>query len=121
MQQFMVAVDDRDMPVMGSLWGTTDRGPASHWMNPEELERRLAVMGVYLTNDEYEVLPQAFEPLPNVQQRYVQVRITRRGCEHTVPFTLVRYGDGWLISSIDIASAGNPSRTCEDVPGAGGV
>jgi hypothetical protein len=118
-QQFMEAVDDRDMPVMGALWGTADRGPASTWMDPEELERRLAVMGVYLQNDQYEVLPQAFEPLPTVQQRQVQVRITRSGCEHTVPFALVRYGDGWLISSIDIASAGNPSRSCEDVPGAG--
>jgi hypothetical protein len=117
-QQFMVGVEQRNMPVMGGLWGTADRGPASAWMDPEELERRLAVMGVYLANDEYEVLPPAFEPLPTVQ-RQVQVRITRSGCEHTVPFTLVQYQGGWLISSIDIAAAGNPSRRCDDAPGAG--
>jgi hypothetical protein len=116
-RQFMVGVEQRNMPVMGALWGTADRGPASGWMNPEELERRLAVMGVYLANDAYEVLPPAFEPLPTVQQRHVQVRITRAGCEHTVPFTLVQYGDGWVISAIDIAAAGNPQRTCENVPG----
>ena len=107
------------MPVMGALWGTADRGPASAWMDPQELERRLAVMGVYLENDQYEVLPRAFEPLPTVPQRQVQVRIVRRGCQHTVPFTVVQFGDGWLISSIDIASAGNPQRTCEEVPGTG--
>jgi hypothetical protein len=116
-RQFMVGVEQRDMPVMGAVWGTADRGPASGWMNPEELERRLAVMGVYLANDEYEVLPPAFEPLPTVRQRHVRVRITRAGCEHTVPFTLVQYGDGWVISAIDIAAAGNPQRTCEAVPG----
>jgi len=118
-QQFMAAVETRDMPVMGHLWGSAERGPASGWMKPEELERRLAVMGVYLQNDEHEVLPLAYEPLPTVSQRIVRVRITRSGCQYTVPFTLVPHGDGWLINSIDIASAGNPARTCEAVPGGG--
>jgi hypothetical protein len=122
-QQFMVAVGDRDMPIMGGLWGTSERGPASAWMNPEELEQRLAVMGVYLAHDEFEVLPRPFEPLPNAPQRQVQVRIIRAGCGYTVPFTLVPYGSGWIIGSIDIAAAGNPARTCEGVPdgGTGGV
>ncbi len=117
--QFMAAVNQRDLPVMGELWGTDRRGPASVWMRPEELEQRLTVMAVYLGHDEYEVLPRAFEPLPTVKQREVQVRLTRSGCEHTVPFTLVPYGNGWLISSIDIAAAGNPARTCENAPGKG--
>jgi hypothetical protein len=122
-QQFMAAVDARNMPVMGDVWGTADRGPASGWMKPEELERRLAVMGVYLAHDEFEVLPQAYEPLPTVAQRVVQVRLVRAGCEYTVPFTLVPHGDGWVIGSIDIAAAGNPARSCEGVPdgGMGGV
>ena len=117
-QQFMVAVDHRDMPAMADLWGTADRGPASTWMKGEELEQRLAVIGVYLAHDEFEVLPPGFRPLPTVRERQVQVRITRRGCRHTVPFTLTPYGEGWVISSIDIAAAGNPARTC-GVPGAG--
>lgn len=118
-QQFMMAVNDRDMPVMGQLWGTAQRGPASGWMKPEELEQRLAVIGVYLQHDEFEVVPPSFEPLPTVAQRLVRVRITRRGCRHTVPFTLVRHGEGWVISSIDIAAAGSPARTCETGPGVG--
>lgn len=118
-QRFMQAVDDRDMPVMGELWGSSERGPAAQWMNPEELERRLAVMGVYLENDEWEILPLAYEPLPTLTQRIVRVRLMRSGCEYTVPFTVIPQGSGWLINSIDIASAGNPARTCEPGPGGG--
>jgi hypothetical protein len=46
-------------------------------------------------------------------ERAVFAQITRKGCHPTVPFTLVPYSGGWLIRSIDLAAAGNPSRRCQ--------
>jgi len=48
----------------------------------------------------------------NSAQRIVKVRLTRKGCQPVVPFTLVRWKNGWLVKNIDLPSAGNPARSC---------
>jgi hypothetical protein len=108
---FMNAVNANSMAAMRDLFGGR-RGPARGYIEPNELEQRLTVMRIYLEHEEYEVLPPGSEPGPEEDQRIVRVRLTRMGCTPVVPFTLTRWGQGWLVSNIDLAAAGNPARPC---------
>ena len=109
----MHAVSANSIAGMGQLWGTAD-GPAAGSMDQSVLEQRLTVIRIYLEHEEFTIVPG--DPVAGVNveagERAVFVRLTRRGCTPTVPFTLVPHGGGWLIRSIDLASAGNPSRRC---------
>ena len=108
---FMNAVKAGSLTGMAEAWGSS-RGPASRYMARQELEQRLIVMRTYLAHEQFEVLPPSMESLPVADRRLLQVRLTRKGCTPVVPFTLVRYGEGWLVSEIDLAAAGNPERSC---------
>ena len=92
---------------MGQVWGTSD-GPAAGNMDRTELEQRLTVIRIYLEHEEFAIVPG--NPVAGVNlaagERAVFVQLSRRGCTPTVPFTLVPYGGGWLIRSIDLAAAG---------------
>lgn len=113
---FMNAVRVNSLSTMGELWGSS-RGPAKSYLPANELEQRLIVIRTYLDHESFEILePQASVPRA-ANQRIVEVRLTRKGCRPVVPFTLVPYRGGWLISNIDIAAAGNPARSCPQVPG----
>ena len=110
---FLNAVKANSMAGMGQLWGSSD-GPASANMDPVTLEQRLTVIRIYLEHDEFTIVPG--DPAAGVNvaagERAVFVRLSRRGCTPTVPFTLGPHGGGWLVFDIDLASAGNPSRRC---------
>jgi hypothetical protein len=108
----MNAVRANSLVAMGDLWGT-DRGPVRNYMAPEEIERRLTVMRIYLENEAYEILAPGAQRGLEENQRVVRVQITRRGCRPVVPFTVTRFGNGWLVSNVDLAAAGNPARSCE--------
>jgi hypothetical protein len=109
---FMSAVQAGALSRMADLWGTDD-GPASRRMDREELEMRVRVMRQYLIHESYEVLVgQQDQFSRNENLRYYQVRLVRGTCVDVVPFTLVRYGGGWLVQTIDLAQAGNPARVC---------
>ncbi len=109
---FMGAVAAEDLARMADLWGTDD-GPASRKMDQEELQMRLSVMRQYLAHESYEVLVGQVGVLSSDENRRLyQVRVIRGTCLYVVPFTLVRFGQGWLVQSIDLAQAGNPARVC---------
>jgi hypothetical protein len=108
---FMNAVSANSTYAMGELWGGR-RGPARTYMAPDEVERRLTVVRIYLEHNEYEILPPGAQPGNEDDQRIVRVQISRRGCRPVVPVTLTRYGDTWLVSNVDLAAAGNPARSC---------
>jgi hypothetical protein len=113
---FMNAVRANSLGVMGELWGSR-RGPARSYLPAHELEQRLIVIRTYLDHESFEIL-ESQSALPRAaDQRIVEVRLTRKGCRPVVPFTLIPYKRGWLISNIDIAAAGNPARTCPQTPG----
>ncbi len=114
---FLNAVKAGSLSAMGETWGST-RGPASSYMDRIELEQRLTVIRAFLQHEQFEILEsQAGVTSPGDRKRSVQVRLTRRGCTPVVPFTVVPYGSGWLVSDIDLSAAGNPQRTCP--PGGG--
>lgn len=111
----MNAVKAQSLAGMGSLWGS-NRGPANSYMAREELEQRLTVIRTYLAHEQYELLEPQADAMPAADRRVVQVRLTRNGCTPVVPFTMVRYGTGWLVAEIDLAAAGNPQRRCTAPP-----
>ncbi len=109
--RFMSAVEANNLFAMGQLWGTKD-GPSIEEMDSAELDMRLTVMRSYLTHDEYEIVASGSTARVDDRNRAYDIRLTRAGCVHNVPFELVRVGGGWLVSKIDLTRAGNPARAC---------
>ena len=100
---------------MAQLWGSS-AGLASDRLDTQTLQRRLTVIRVYLEHEEYSVVPRPNEAgliETESNERVVYVRLTRKGCNPVVPFTLSPYGGGWLIRNIDLTAAGNPARRCQ--------
>jgi hypothetical protein len=112
-ESFMQAVADSNLSRMAELWGSSG-GPAAKTKQPADYERRIAVMQAYLRNESHKVLPAA--PSASADRQDVQVEIRRELCTWTVPFTVIKAGEGWLVNQVDLTKAGNPARPC--VPGA---
>lgn len=111
-RSFLNGVKANNLSVMGESWGS-NRGPASSYMERAELEQRLTVIRAFLAHEKFEIMGSQPGLTPaNEQKRVVQVRLTRRGCEPVVPFTVIPYRGGWLVSDIDLSAAGNPQRPC---------
>ncbi len=111
-RSFLNAVKANSRTAMGELWGSA-RGPARSYMKSDELDQRLTIIRTYLDHETFEILEsQVAAPAGPDGRRSVPVRLTRRGCAPVVPFTVVPYGGGWLVSDIDLSAAGNPQRTC---------
>lgn len=109
---FLAAVQANNLGAMSDLWGAK-RGPARSYMDATELEQRLTVIRSFLQHEQAELVESQAGVLPSDgSQRIVQVRLTRKGCTPVVPFTVMRYGAGWLVTNIDLAAAGNPARSC---------
>lgn len=108
----MEAVADSNLPKMASLWGTAN-GSALKTRQPPDWERRIAIMQAYLRNDSFRITSDVAEQ--NEDRRAQQVEIRRQSCSWSVPFVTVKARDGsWLITQIDLAAAGNPSRPCAE-------
>ncbi|MDH4043517.1 MAG: hypothetical protein OEY20_11610 [Gemmatimonadota bacterium] len=111
-RQFMEGVRANDLAVMGGVWGSS-KGPATAWMNSEELQKRLMVVRSYLSHETYGIEPGGALPGNSSGERMVRVRLNRRGCAPVVPFTTLQYRGRWLVSAIDLEAAGNPARPCQ--------
>lgn len=117
-RSFLNAVHANSLSAMSELWGSS-RGPARSYMNGHEMEQRLTIIQTYLQHERFEILESQSGPALGVDgRRSVKAQLLRRGCQPVVPFTLVPYGGGWLVSDIDLSAAGNPQRSCPP-PGAG--
>ena len=111
-RSFMEAVADSNLSKMASLWGTAN-GSALKTRQPPDWERRIAIMQAYLRNDSFRITSDVAQQ--NVDRRDQQVEIRRRGCTWSVPFVTVKTRDGsWLVTQVDLAAAGNPSRPCPE-------
>ena len=108
---FLNAVKANSLTAMAQLWGT-EKGPAARTMNHEEMDKRLTVIRSFLVHDSFEFQPRNMMSASGADQRVLDVKITRKNCKPVVPFTLVRWGGGWLVQSIDLSAAGNPARPC---------
>jgi hypothetical protein len=109
-QGFMQAVADSNISKMASLWGTPS-GPAAKTHQPQDWERRVAIMQAYLKSDSYRLTSDVGE---SDVRRALQVEIRRQTCSWSVPFVAVKMADGsWLVNQVDLAQAGNPARPCD--------
>jgi hypothetical protein len=112
---FMQAVADSNLAKMASLWGTAN-GPAAKTRQPQDYERRIAVMQAYLRSDSYRLTSDVAE---TPDRRVVQVEIRRQACTWSVPFVTIKAADhSWLINQVDLTAAGNPARPCVQGTGA---
>jgi hypothetical protein len=113
--EFLQAVNDSNVSKMAALWGTT-AGPASRTKQPPDWERRVAVMQAYLRHDDSRIAADTPESIPT--RHIVQAELRRSACTWMVPFVAIQLADGgWIVNSVDIATAGNPARPCESQAG----
>jgi hypothetical protein len=110
-REFLDAVRANSIGTMSELWGSA-RGPARNYMSREELQQRLTIIRTYLQHDKFELVESQGVRSTVGTERTVQVRLERNGCAAVVPFMVVPYQGGWLVSNIDLAEAGNPARRC---------
>jgi hypothetical protein len=104
----MQAVADSNVAKMATLWGTS-RGSAAKTGQPQDYQRRVAIMRAYLRNDSFRLTSDARE---TDDRRALSVELRRQTCTWHVPFVVIRTGEGWLINQVDLTAAGNPSRPC---------
>ena len=130
LSQFLDAVKAKDFTRMGNLWGD-ERGPASSFMKPDDLQRRLWTIQVYLDHTGYRVIEgplqaQPFNPtfrnVPSPEKlREFRIELQREPCNRVVPITLVRpKSGGWLVYDVRLESVGNPRSGCQP-PAPGGT
>jgi hypothetical protein len=81
-------------------------------MEADLREKSLTVIRATLVFEAYAIDPAGTRMGNSGQERVVRVQLRRNNCQPTVPFTTLRVGDGWLVSDIDLAAAGNPRRPC---------
>jgi hypothetical protein len=112
MRDFMKAAADSNLMRMGQLWGTS-RGSAAETQYPENYEKRLVVLQLYLRADSSKIASDVAIGGKD-DQREVKVDIYRQGCKKQVPALMIRLDNkGWIVNNIDLAPAGNPARPCE--------
>lgn len=110
---FLRAVKDSNLTAMSQLWGTAE-GSASETKKPDQWERRVELMQIYLNHDAARVVASGPETGGGVNRHTVTVELARAGCIRQVPFTVVRRNrGGWLVNEIELTAAGNPVKGCE--------
>jgi hypothetical protein len=115
-REFMQAVADSNITMMGRYWGTA-HGPATETHQPADYVQRLAVTQAFLRHSPYRILrtdPVVGDPA----RQSVQVELDRTDldgsrCTRSAPFTIVNVGKrGWIVTAIDLTLVGTPGRAC---------
>ena len=110
-ESFMQAVADSNLTQMANFWGSSG-GPAARTGQPQDWDRRIAVMHGYLRNESHRIVSDT--PDGGGTRHALQVEIRRQLCSWVVPFTAVKVSDGnWVVSQVDLTAAGNPARPCD--------
>jgi hypothetical protein len=112
--QFLVAVRNRDLQAMSTVFGT-NKGPARETMDRTELEKREIILACYFNNDSYRILG---EQSGQADHREVRAEIRRASQARQTTFYAVKGPGGrWYIDNMDIASvrdfcgnSGSPSN-----------
>ena len=114
---FLDAVRQNDLSRMGQLWGS-ERGPAAGWMDPEELNKRVAVIQKYLSHGGYRVVEGPM-PIPGDSRRMAfRVELRRDDCVHVQAVDVVRVDrGGWVVQDVHLGEARSPVQACR--PGTG--
>ena len=124
LSKFMDAVKANDLTRMGNLWGS-ERGPASSYMDRNNLKRQLTTIQIYWNHSGYRIIegPLAAAPLnptfknvPSADRlRDFRIDLQRSsGCSQAALMTLVRTNSGgWLVYDVHLETVGNPAARCQ--------
>jgi len=124
LSKFMDAVKANDLTRMGDLWGS-ERGPASSYMDRNNLKRQLTTIQIYWNHTGYRIIegPLAAQPLnptfknvPSADRlRDFRVDFQRpSGCNQAALLTVVRTNSGgWLVYDVHLETVGNPQARCQ--------
>lgn len=108
-QQFLKAVNAKDLQAISTIWGTKD-GPARETMERNDLEKREIILACYLAHDSSRILSET----PGTQgHRDFRVELKRGNLtRQTTLYTIKGPGDRWYVDNTDLAAirdfCGNP-------------
>jgi len=102
-EQFMRALNSepKDVALMARLFGTKE-GPIGDRDPKVQVEQRMFAIAAVLRHDDYEILREQQVPGRSEDATQLLVRVKAGEKSNNVPFTLVRYKDGWLVEQIGI-------------------
>jgi hypothetical protein len=102
-EQFMRALNSepKDVVLMARLFGTKE-GPIGDRDPKVQVEQRMFAIAAVLRHDDYEILREQQVPGRSEDATQLLVRVKAGEKSNNVPFTLVRYKDGWLVEQIGI-------------------
>ena len=102
-EQFMRALNSepKDVALMARLFGTKE-GPIGERDPKVQVEQRMFAIAAVLRHDDYEILREQQVPGRTAEATQLLVRVKAGEKSNNVPFTLVRYKEGWLVEQIGI-------------------
>ena len=102
-EQFMRALNSepKDVALMARLFGTKE-GPIGERDPKVQVEQRMFAIAAVLRHDDYEIVREQQVPGRTAEATQLLVRVKAGEKSNNVPFTLVRYKDGWLVEQIGI-------------------
>jgi hypothetical protein len=108
-EQFLRAVNAKDLQAMGTVFGTKD-GPARETMDRTELEKREIILACYFNHDSARILG---EDQGTGGHREVRVELKKGNLtRQTIFYGIQGPGRRWYVDNMDIASVrdfcGNP-------------
>lgn len=107
-EQFMRAVNAKDLDGMANLFGTK-KGPVAKQWPKQEVEKRMFILAQELKHNDFNVTGEQMVPGRSDVATRVMVQIVIEDQKVNVPFTLVRYGkQGWLIEDIKLEALTAP-------------
>jgi hypothetical protein len=101
-EQFLRAVNAKDLDTMARLFGTVD-GPITRRDPKKDIDNRMFALAAVLRHEDYAIEGMQIVPGRRDEATRVNVRMTVQGQTVRVPYTLVWSRDGnWLIEQIGI-------------------
>ena len=101
-EQFLRAVNAKDLDTMARLFGTVD-GPITRRDPRKDIDNRMFAIATILRHEDYAIEGMQIVPGRRDEATRVNVSMTVQGRSVRVPYTLVWSTDGnWLVEQIDI-------------------
>ena len=101
-EQFMRAVNAKDLARMSQLFGTKD-GPISSRDSRQQVEQRMFAIASILRHDDFEIQDEQLVPGRSSEATRLMVKVTIDNKSYTVPFTMARYKQSsWLVEQVGI-------------------
>jgi len=106
---FMRALGDSNLTRMAQLWGTA-KGPVSR-TKPKNYEKQIVIMQLFLHGATAQTLGEV--PGEKSGKRTVTTMLSHSGCTVTIPFTVAKASEGWVVENFDLDRAGQVNHPCE--------